>query len=533
MTDAIGLPVAEHRRLLRQLLTLIEGRESDLIDRFYRWLEATPEFAAYLPRGPALTALKAAQRAYFHELLEANFDERYRAARVEVGRTHYRVGLPQRLYTASYQLYLDLLMEEVAEVLADSPDLGPTTRALFHAVMYDVGLVQEGWTEAHTRTEVELEEAQRALETSRRMDAVGQLAAELAHDLNNVLGTLSTALHPLRSVDGIQEEVSLIAAASLRGQRMARRLLGIARRPDEPSDPIDIFATVRAFRPLLEHMLVPGMRLRTEVPHGTAAVVIDPDELERAIMNLVLNAQSAISPPSEIVLRVVRRELPPGPAGTPSGLCICIEVTDRGCGMTDDVLARVFEPLFTTRAGGSGTGLGLAQVWTTARSAGGIARCRSRLGEGSTFEIFLPLAPNRARLALARSQPVPVVPGQGESVLLVEDDHMVARATARLLRGSGYGVRVASTAAAALQEVTRKTPDVLLTDCLLPDRSGIELVLELTNVVPRLKMLIRTGLSPAKADPTGLLPKHIPILEKTASPATLLRALREALTPAR
>lgn len=531
MTNEGHGPSADDRARLRRLGEALRGREGALIDRFYERMGADPAFAEHLPRGATLDRLRRVQRSYFAELLEARYDAAYAARRVAVGRAHQRVGLPQRLYTESYGIYLELLLEEAAVALAGDPELVPTLTALFTAVLRDIGLVHEAWEEAQAETERALREAREALEVSRRMDAVGRLAAGLAHDLNNVLGAVSDAAASLRASGAAPEGVDLVEAASSRASQMARRLLSLARTPEVATEPIDVLELLRRFVPFLRRMLDPGVTLSLELAAGAMHVVADPGELERVVMNLVLNARDAVGRPGRITLRAHPDELSvldAAAAGLSAGPYLRIDLRDDGCGMSEDVRARIFEPLFTTKPGDSGTGLGLANVWSSVRSAGGIVRVESASGEGSTFTVLLPVASPPA-VAVADRGATVLTGGRGEVVLLVEDDPLVGRASARLLRSAGYSVRRATSASAALEAAREGGLALVLTDCVLPDRSGVDLVFELRAMAPDLPVVMRTGLSPSHADPLGRLAGQVPILPKTIPAAELLAAVRRAL----
>ncbi len=484
---------------------------------------------ARLPAAAA-AALREAQHLLISHLVgEEPPTSEGRSWQLETGRALRAAGLPQRALVRANRELVRALVEELDVPLRGEPDGYTVVTELVQALGVDAALLLEAWEEHQGRESGQLEQARDALVVAQRMEAAGLLAAGVAHDLNNVLAVLSTAAESMRSSEARPEDIDLVESAALRGRRLAQRLIGLARPAKQCLETVDAVGVLQAFAPFLSRMLAPDVRLILALEDGPAPVRIDPSELERAVMNPVINAQEAVAGRGTITLRTARVRCRPesglGEAKT-QGDCLRIDVVDDGCGMSEQVRRRAFEPLFTTRGAGVGTGLGLANVWSIVQGAGGTAAVESDVGVGSTISLWLPISEG----------PVSAVPpeavaarGEGESILLVEDDGGVARACARMLRASGYDVRCEGTAAGALDSALTLRPDLILTDCVLPDGSGLDLILGLRALGVDCPVVMSTGLDPSHADPGGRLPPDVRLLSKAVAAAELLNAIHAAL----
>jgi CheY-like chemotaxis protein len=276
---------------------------------------------------------------------------------------------------------------------------------------------------------------------------------------------------------------------------------------------------------MLRRLLPATVSLQVSTPCA-GTVLADPAQIELTVLNLVVNARDAVGEGGRVEVRVeeVAGEegdgLPPGPQAV-------LVVQDDGSGMDAATRERIFEPFFTTKPAGKGTGLGLATVYGVVSQSGGAIRVRSEPGRGAEFRVYLPLRPAPE----AEPEPaVPAPPGTGaETVLLVEDDPSIRGIVRRALARAGYRVLDAGTAGDALQ-VARAEPGIhaLVTDVVLPERSGWDLSLEIARGRPGLRVLFMSGYA---AQPTGepLLPEGVPFLAKPFTPEDLLRSLRAVL----
>jgi PAS domain S-box-containing protein len=375
------------------------------------------------------------------------------------------------------------------------------------------------------------EAAQARLFQTMKLEALGQLTGGVAHDFNNLLSVIMSGAALLRKdVDAARRDrlLDAIDQAARRGADLTRRLLTFARRQALRPAPLDLGAWLGEMRELLARSLRGDITIAVEVPKGLWPVLADAGELELAVLNLAVNARDAMPKGGMITLTAANAELDPvtDPDGI-GGEFLRLSIRDDGTGMPPEVLARVFEPFFSTKEVGRGTGLGLAQVYGFARQSGGAARIASRPGEGTTVTLLLP------RSAAAPDAP-PVEPEAEApeedgplSVLLVEDDDDVAALTAEMLRHLGHQVaRVATGPAATKALRDGLEADLVLTDVVLPGgQDGIDLALGLSATHPDLRILLCSGFggAPARVAQAGL-----PLLRKPFTLGQLRQAIAMA-----
>jgi signal transduction histidine kinase len=314
-----------------------------------------------------------------------------------------------------------------------------------------------------------------------RLALIGQLAGGIAHDFNNLLfiilnyaGMLEESLDEAEGKD----DARTIGQAATSATELVRQLLAFSRREALKPKVIDVALLVTTMQKLLQRTVGSQIDLVLEVAASGHHVLIDPTQLEQILMNLVVNARDAIAGTGSVTVRIGATE--------PH---VMIEVADTGTGMAPEVAARVFEPYFTTKELGKGTGLGLATVHGIVQHVGGEITVASELGRGSTFRILLPktnLAPQDTR-ALATG------PAARGRVLVVDDDDQLRRLAERMLRNAGYHVVPAASGPAALAEARRQTFDILLTDLVMPGMSGRDLARELVQEHPNVRVVYMSG----------------------------------------
>ena len=367
------------------------------------------------------------------------------------------------------------------------------------------------------------DQAQAALIQSQKLEALGQLTGGVAHDFNNLLTVIIGALDIVQRHPGDQARTERLAKAALdaaqRGERLTRQLLAFSRRQPLRNQVLAIDAAIRDSAQLYGRALGERYMLNLDLAAPGARVLIDPAQLDAALMNLLVNARDAMEGGGVITLssRIARQGL----GETVPGPCLCISVRDQGTGMDAATVARVFEPFFSTKPVGKGTGLGLSQVYGFASQSGGGAEIESRPGEGSMVSIFLPLTSD------AETRPEPETrPAQARSlhVLLVEDDPEVADLAQAMLRELGHRITFADTVETALAALNA-TPDLdlLLTDVVMPGpRNGVDLAREAAALKPGLPILLTSGytgeaLNDAEEAPWPLLrkPYTLDVLART------------------
>ena len=313
-----------------------------------------------------------------------------------------------------------------------------------------------------------------------RLASIGQLAGGVAHDFNNLLFVIlnfATAIE--ENYPETAEEIGVIAQSARSAADLVKQLLAFSRREVVKPKVIDVAATIRAMDKLVARAIGADVVLDLEVPAEPLRVLIDPTQLEQIIMNLAVNARDAMQGRGRLAIRV-----------TADAKQVAIEVTDTGSGMPMEVVARIFEPYFTTKEIGKGTGLGLATVHGIVEHAGGKIAVASEPGHGTTFHIALP------KTTLASEAPAAALGATRGTVLLVDDDDAVRRLTERMLRAGGYDVIAAASGPDAIA-IARTTPfDILLTDMVMPGMSGRELAREIAGICAEARVVFMSGYNP-------------------------------------
>ncbi len=361
--------------------------------------------------------------------------------------------------------------------------------------------------------------SENALRQAQKMEAVGQLTGGIAHDFNNLLTVIAGNLDlARRALDGD------VSAAGWRAQRLldnagkgaeraaalTRRLLAFARRQPLDAQPTDPAAVIADLRDLLDRAAGGSVAIDIDALPGGGPVCVDRNQLESALLNLVVNARDAMPGGGRIAVRVAPRAVGAKEAAeydvTP-GVFIAISVSDTGTGLDATAAARVFEPFFTTKAVGEGTGLGLSMVYGFVRQSDGYASFDSVVGEGTCVTLLLPRHDGAAPAALA-GPATAVIGGGSETILLVEDDADVRSYVAEQLQALGYTVVEADSGEAALGEVAALPPGSLLfTDVVMPGMGGLALASAALTLRPELKILFTTGFAEGGGLGDAMLPK--------------------------
>jgi signal transduction histidine kinase len=362
--------------------------------------------------------------------------------------------------------------------------------------------------DSEARLRETLEQVRASEEQVRRahkMEAVGQLAAGVAHNFNNLLqvtmGYTDVLLDAERDAELDRTAVEEIRRATERGAVLTRQLMAFGRRHEARVARVAIDATLSGIRDMVQRVIREDIELAVTLGSGDAAVLIDPSDLEQIVFNLVLNARDAMPSGGTILIETERTQVDAAtnPADYPvaSGDYVRICVCDDGAGMTAEVLAHLFEPFFTTKEVGEGTGLGLPFVHGVARQAGGFVTVRSQLGKGTTVSVSLPIAAAETRPAGPMAPPLPRRAARAATILLVEDEAAVRAATERILTRAGYQVKCAASAedACAIFDPEPDAIDLLLTDVVMPGMHGPELAGRLAGVRPDLPVVFVSGYS--------------------------------------
>ena len=371
------------------------------------------------------------------------------------------------------------------------------------------------------------------LRQAQKMEAVGQLTGGVAHDFNNLLQVVLSGLTLVERVQEPARRAQLLESvrrAAQRGGDLTKRLLTVARRQSLRPEAIDLGAWLAdGAGELLIRTLRGDIRTELQIPPGLPQVEADPDELELAVLNLAVNARDAM--PEGGTLTIAAETLALHGTADPDGLngqFIRLAVADTGTGMSEATQARVFEPFFTTKGVGKGTGLGLAQVYGFARQSGGSVRLHSRLGQGTTVTILLPVSKMAILAPAPTAEETTPLPTLGAAVLVCEDDDDVAALVVDMLVQLGHTPTRVSTAAAALGALADgRAVDLLFTDVLMPGgMDGLTLAREAGRRRPGLPVLLTTGYTGAGA---SAIPLDLPVLRKPYKLEDLGHALQAIL----
>jgi PAS domain S-box-containing protein len=359
-----------------------------------------------------------------------------------------------------------------------------------------------------------LEEAREALVQAQKMEAIGHLTGGIAHDFNNLLMAIQGSLELLqrRLPKGDPKVAQLIENAvqgAQRGAALTQRMLAFARRQELKLAALDVPALVAGMTELLQSSLGPAIQIETHFSGRLPRAYADPHQLELALLNLAMNARDAMPKGGAIVIGANERSVT-GSAGLKSGRYVCLSVTDTGTGMDAETLKRAMEPFFTTKGVGKGTGLGLPMVHGMAQQSGGKLVLTSKLGVGTTAELYLPLAGADATMPREESAPrALVLPARKLVILAVDDDPLVALNTSSLLEELGHTVYSASSGNRALEILNQETDiDLVITDQAMPGMTGSELVSKVHADNPDLPVILATGYAELPPGEAQGIPRH-------------------------
>ncbi len=373
---------------------------------------------------------------------------------------------------------------------------------------------------------LELAASQESLRQSQKLETLGQLTGGVAHDFNNLLTPIVGSLDVLKSKLPGDERAQRMADAGLqsaeRAKTLVNRLLAFARRQTLDPRPIDVPALIEGMRDLIERSIGPAIAVEVSLAPRLPPALADPNQLELSILNLALNARDAMEEGGALRISVVLDEGAgePRPDGLSGAAYLKLTVGDSGVGMDEETARRAIEPFYTTKGIGKGTGLGLSMVHGLTAQLGGGMAIDTAPGEGTRISLWLPLADRAVEAPKTTPDAGWQPPAAPATVLLVDDEDLVRFATADMLREAGYAVVEAASAELALGLVRGGlSPDVLVTDQLMPGMRGSALATELRGNVPGLRVLLATGYS-------DLPETSFPRIAKPFGGAELVRRVR-------
>jgi two-component system cell cycle sensor histidine kinase/response regulator CckA len=369
---------------------------------------------------------------------------------------------------------------------------------------------------AHKKTEEQLRHAQ-------KMEAIGRLAGGVAHDFNNLLQAMVATIEAVPSspedAQGCHDRQTELANLIRRGSALTQQLLLFARKEVPARESLDLNQVVAGVIPMLRRLVRENIRFEVTLDSGPIPILGDARQLEQVLVNLVLNAFDAMPAGGQLTL-----------ATSTAGDCAHVQVIDTGIGIPEYTRRRIFEPFFTTKGPGQGSGLGLPVALGIVESHGGRIEIDSTVGVGSTFRVVLPRAqadviPPTTPLPQIESTPR----GNGESVLLVEDEQVTRESLTQIIKILGYSVTSAANGREAQETAGRSSCDILLTDFVLPDITGIELARFLRVSRPELKVVLMSGYAEEGVVAQGLGAGEFRFIQKPFGLAAIANELREVL----
>jgi len=389
---------------------------------------------------------------------------------------------------------------------------------------------------AQKRDQSEREELRQQLEHSQKLESIGRLAGGVAHDFNNLLtvinGYSDLLIKDLPEEDPRRQAIEEIRGAGERAAALTKQLLTFGRRQIARPRPLDLNALIAGAERMLRRLIGEDILLETELDPALEPVEADPSQMNQVLLNLSVNARDAMPDGGRLVLGTAnaRFDSENAPQGCQPGAYVKLTVADTGAGMSDETMRHLFEPFYTTKPSGVGTGLGLATVYGIVKQSGGSIRVHSKPGEGCRFEIHLPSAEGPAE---------PVAPADSElpegrkdlTVLVVEDQESVRRLASRTLNSCGYRVLEAASGDEALRlaETIQGRCHLVLTDVVMPGMSGKALTDELCARWPDIKVLFMSGYPNEVILRHGLMNGAINYLEKPFTPSELAAKVRGLL----
>ncbi|MEO8058861.1 MAG: PAS domain S-box protein [Burkholderiales bacterium] len=353
-------------------------------------------------------------------------------------------------------------------------------------------------TERHNN-QLALERTREALFQSQKLEAIGRLTGGVAHDFNNLLMVVLSSLELLRKRvpddESLKRLIDNAALGAKRGVTLTQRMLAFARRQELEPVSVDVRSLIHGMKDLIERSVDPTIEVSLDLPAELCPILIDANQLELAILNLVVNARDAMPEGGSVKITARRETVSAEAGGIAPGPYICLAISDSGCGMNPETLARATEPFFTTKGSGKGTGLGLPMVYGLAAQSGGNFVLSSVEGRGTTAELWLPVASAEASqaqgAAVARESRQELAP---MLIVAVDDDPLVLAGTVSMLEDLGHTVLAAASGQQALALVLGDARvAMLVTDLVMPGMTGAELAAHLGAERPGLPIVLASG----------------------------------------
>ena len=483
-------------------------------------------------RGPTGTCIRSRQICYIEDFVMNPMASPWREAALKRG---YRssVALPLRGEEGRVFGALTIYSEEVNAFT-------PEELHLLMKFSDDLafGILSLRARAERRRAEEEKAKLQDLLLQSQKMESVGRLAGGVAHDFNNMLGVIlghvEMAITELGPAHPLHDDLAEVLKAAQRSADLTRQLLAFARKQTIAPRVLVLNATVTGMLKMLERLIGEDIALNWRPEAELWPVKVDPSQIDQILANLCVNARDAISGIGQLSIETGNSTFDAdycaAHAGFVPGEYVRLAVSDTGCGMDRETLARIFEPFFTTKGVGLGTGLGLATVYGVVKQNGGFINVYSEPGQGTTFTIYLPRHGGKAGQEQTDGAGKPALRGH-ETILLVEDEPAILKLASMMLNKQGYTVCAASTPGEAIRLAREHAGEIhlLMTDVIMPEMNGRDLAKNLLSLYPHLKRLFMSGYTADVIAHHGVLDEGIYFIQKPFAMKDLSAKVREAL----
>jgi len=385
----------------------------------------------------------------------------------------------------------------------------------------------------------EKEVIRKQLEQAQKMEAIGNLAGGVAHDFNNILtimqGQAQFMKMKLNEDNPLMKRIDPILKASERAQRLTRQLLLFSRKEDICLQPTMLNKNIENLIKMLGRLIGEDISIKIELAPDLWKISADEGNMEQIIMNLTINARDAMPDGGEIIIKTENVKINKNEARknhkSYEGDFVCLSIEDCGEGIEEEVLEKIFEPFFTTKEKGQGTGLGLSTVYGIVNEHRGWINVSSSVGKGTIFKIYFPALFKEVKLDKTQNIELSDLSGNGYRILLVEDEIDILQLADMLLSDAGYIVKKAESAEVAIKIFNEENGnfDLLLSDVVLPKKSGLELADYLTSIKPNLNIILSSGYTAKKANPQLIREKGYNFVRKPFKIEKLLNEVKKTI----